>query len=231
MPLDELKEFAKRILAENSQLKIQLMHKDFELIHKDFELQRMEKERSYFIDQLRDHKMLKKEVESLRAEMTTLKADLARLIPMEEKLTALTFVLGAREVAINFDREMALFIWSECRSKPYHIYSLKNLRKFLEDPENAYKSSICGHLAPGCFSAKPEEEQERIRERMDEVASLIDLSVLDLLKETGKSAAHPKFADPEEMIAYFKETEPEVAAAIADLVRARKVVILKKINV
>eukprot|EP00455_Lapot_gusevi_P010384 TRINITY_DN146_c0_g1_i10.p1 TRINITY_DN146_c0_g1~~TRINITY_DN146_c0_g1_i10.p1 ORF type:complete len:206 (-),score=44.97 TRINITY_DN146_c0_g1_i10:318-935(-) len=179
MSPDELKEFAKAILAENTALKV--------------------------------HLGLKKEVVALREEMAMLRA----------QFKALTSALGARDMAPTFERELMLYIWKDCLSKPFYIYSLKNLTKFLRHPDTAYDDGICGVQAPELFSAKPEEEQAMIRKRMAAVKRLIDFAIFDVLKNVGNKVAHRQFAEPDEMIAFFQDDQPEVAEAMTELLRAK----------
>jgi hypothetical protein len=111
----------------------------------------IEGKKAHFIDQLRDYEEQKKEVVSLRTEMDKL----------QDQLTELTSAvdLGARDIATNFEKQLMTFIWSEYRSRPFHIYFLKNLKEFLFNPQAAYDTSCCGPLAAKLFSDKPKEQQ------------------------------------------------------------------------
>jgi hypothetical protein len=194
VPLDELRAFA-NVILENTQMEIQL-------VHKDRKPRQLEKEQDHFIDQLRDCRELKKEVASLRTEMCNLK----------EQLTAWTSALGAREMASNLERDLIKFIWSECLSKPFHIYSLKNLKRFLLNPETACASAICGQQAAKLFSSKPKDEQELICARMKIAESFLPLATIDMLKNIGNDA-----------IADFENgDQPYVAEALGDLLNAKK---------
>jgi hypothetical protein len=205
MSLDELKQLAKAILSENASLKLQLLHKDFIV-------QQLEKEKANLIDQLRDCQELKKDVVTLRAEMASLLS----------QFKALTSAFGARDMASTFERELMVYIWRECLSKPFYIYSLKNLKKFLKHPETAYDAGICGQSAFDVFSAKSEEELQSIRKRLTDAARLIDLPVIEVLKNVSNDVAHRQFAEPSELIEFFRTYQkPEVADAIAELLRAK----------
>lgn len=125
-------------------------------------------------------------------------------------------LLSARQFACVVESACMDFVWPGCRSAPYHMRSLKNLRAFLHSAMRGIDptaSGVCGDNAFVMFQSYATEDQTAINARMADVVAAVPECVIhiDTLKQHGNAIAHPKGVTAQKVLSGLH------AAGIADL--------------
>lgn len=146
---------------------------------------------------MQENTKLKNQVEALRD----------RLADVETRLTFVESSLSIRDMGSQAETKLMATVFPDARTGSYMIRSLKNLRKFLENPASALKARLCGPLAPEEFQKR--SDQAEIRTRLSD----LDLrypdaeNMIKILKKDGDSVAHGQAKSVGEVLEIVKDNE------------------------
>jgi len=127
---------------------------------------------------------------------------------VKQELKQMKESLCAREIGYRTDEAVRKSIFSDSMKKPYYIRSFRNLLKFIDDPINAEKSSLCGDKASSEWFKLSESKRREIAERAQAIRDdHPDLKEsIETLKDNW-NVAHPNCLDYSKMVKYFEDVD------------------------
>jgi hypothetical protein len=160
---------------------------------------------------------LQQENARLTQEVASLKNELA---VVQHDLKVLKTSLGARQLATTVERACLRHVWSKAAAKPFHIYTLKNVKKFLRaiarDRDPYRDDDVGGPTAAAEFKALPVEEQKAVEQRLTnlETDEPMLLIAIDTIKDQGDKMAHrpPNMEDIQ-----LRFNEPDMPGSLREL--------------
>lgn len=106
-------------------------------------------------------------MDTLNADVVREKADTARLNERIENLEKQLSGLSIRDIGIQADKVAMKRVFPNAMNKPFSIRSLRNLKRFIEDPAKATTDSICPVGAAAAWNQMDDTEKNQIRANLD----------------------------------------------------------------
>lgn len=224
---DDLNNFSKQelwdvlvsFMVNNIQLKSELdcltgsvNQKEPKIVTLRGELSDLAEVKTQLISVVRENKIFEDKLNSVFEDK--LNSVVRELISVKQEFRQINEALCARKIGYKTDELVRKFIFSDSVKKPYYIRSLKNLLKFISDPNYAEKYGLCGERARDEWFKLSESKREDIIQK----SRIISEEFPDLQEsiESLKSnwcTAHPKCESYDAILDFFREAGDDDTAS------------------
>ncbi len=132
---------------------------------------------------------------------------------LRQKLDSMQLTLSAQGFGFRMERKLMLYVWKDCRSKPFRISSLCGLIRFLSDP--LYRINHHGKQINEDFLKILKDDSGEIGRRISNVQKYISAHQIEVLKQADDIHACTTY---DELLVWYTEDDRD------DVVNALKTV-------